>query len=567
VSGGFNNPLVGAGGALKRNMIMSPNFSIANETGWAVMQNGAAYFFSVDSVGPISTQSPITIGTPGGSEIVANPDVDTAFNITTAIAGFLQAVNQFITTDVNEVVTGAIGALLLGTGTTEKMATLISSAFANTGAAIILESQNDAGTDTPVITFGTITTPDAGVTVEYSPIASLSPYAFLLYGGSSGQTTVTKTAGSGTIPIPASLVGTVKAETWASGSGAGYGGHINYGGWGGGGAGYSAEPAWPCTPGGTVNYVVGAPGTSGTSSLSSTAGNNSTLAMTGLTTVQANAGTNGTGTTQGMGGGVSGNSVSFGGGNGGAPNTNPNGGGGGGGGASGGPGGIGGNGQEPGGNGTGAGQGGVAKTGGGNGGNGGAEGNHGLGGSSPGGGAGGGSNGQGSQNGGLGMVRLTYSTGAPPIIFSIASAAGTDQFGNTYPIGVMSPTVAAIQPGTTSTPETWHYVGAGGQPAFGSGWSNVGGANANLAFKKLNNGAVWIKGYCTNATAANAVAIFTLPAGYLPTSQQFFVACENPNTAPVFVEFFISTAGALTRASVAAGAGIYAFDFQLDLTI
>ena len=34
------------------------------------------------------------------------------------------------------------------------------------------------------------------------------------------------------------------------------------------------------------------------------------------------------------------------------------------------------------------------------------------------------------------MVRLTYSTGAPAILFSIAAASGTDQFGTAFPAGM-----------------------------------------------------------------------------------------------------------------------------------
>ena len=317
---GFANPVT-AGNILVQPAIQSPNFSIAGQTGWAIEIGGQAYFFSLTAVGPITTASGITVGVAGGSEIVLNPNANTAFDVTTAISGFLQAVEQFITTDGSEVVAGALGSLLLGTGTATKMATALTSAFGSSGAAILLESENDGGTDTPVITFGTVTTPDAGTTLVYSPIATITPYAFLLYSGASGQTVVTKTSGSGTIPIPAG-VSTVKAESWGSSSG----GSSSAPGGGGGGSGeYAAEPALAVTTAG-VAYAVGAAGAIGG------AGNPSTLTGTSVT-VTGHGGGAPSGATGGLGGSGYGGTTSHPGGAGGAGI----GGAGGGGGGSGGP--------------------------------------------------------------------------------------------------------------------------------------------------------------------------------------------------------------------------------------
>lgn len=47
MSGGFNNPLVGGGGALVYPSIHSPNFSEVAETGWSIDKNGNAFFFSI----------------------------------------------------------------------------------------------------------------------------------------------------------------------------------------------------------------------------------------------------------------------------------------------------------------------------------------------------------------------------------------------------------------------------------------------------------------------------------------------------------------------------------------
>jgi hypothetical protein len=127
-------------------------------------------------------------------------------------------------------------------------------------------------------------------------------------------------------------------------------------------------------------------------------------------------------------------------------------------------------------------------------------------------------------------------------------------------------TAIVTAPTYVTAPAVWQYVGAAGQPAFGTGWSNVGGVNANLAFRLAGPSCVQIKGYVNNSVAANAAPVFTLPANYLPNSQQLFTTTENPNTAPNLVTFIISTAGAVNR-TVAAGAGIYLIDFELDLEI
>jgi hypothetical protein len=411
----FSDPIT-AGGILVQPGIQSPDFSQAGQTGWAVLADGTAFFFSLTAVGPISTGSTVTVGRPGGSEIVLNPNVNQAFDVTTAIAGFLQAVGQFITSDGSEVVAGALGALLLGTGTATKMATALTSAFGSQGAAILLESQNDGGTDTPVITFGTTTSPDGGATVVYTPIATLSPYAFILYSGQSGQTVVTKTSGSGTIPIPAGVT-TALGECWGNGGNGGVDG--NGASAGGGGSGeYAAEPALVVPSGGTVAYsaVLGSP---------------ITLAGS-VVTVTAHQGGMGAQSAGGIAGAGSTNTTHFPGAAGGLPDTVSGCAGGGAGSA--GPGGAG----NPGGNGsTIGGPGGFGAPGGGSGGRG-ADPSFGPHiGQPPGGGGGGGIVLFGGSGGvaGRAQVRLTYSTGAPGILVSFAAAAGTDQFGTAYPAG------------------------------------------------------------------------------------------------------------------------------------
>lgn len=50
----FSNSLTGAQGSLVRAQVKSPNFSIADQTGWAILKNGDAYFFSIVAQGTVT---------------------------------------------------------------------------------------------------------------------------------------------------------------------------------------------------------------------------------------------------------------------------------------------------------------------------------------------------------------------------------------------------------------------------------------------------------------------------------------------------------------------------------
>lgn len=341
---GFSNPIVGGGGNLIRDSIQSPNFNLTSQTGWAIDQNGQAYFFQLDVTGNViitndngvfvysafppalgnligsfagaagvdvygnSYEQGLSVGTLGTSTIQLVPNVSTPFNITSAIAGTLVALMQLNTSDTTQVFSGVIGALQLNTGNPSKQSLVLSSPFGNEGACIILESQDDNSDDVPVITFGTVSTPD-DVTINFQPTATLTPYALLLYGGSSGITSTTiNTPGSGTIPVPVGET-SCYAESWGPGSGGGNGP-------GGGAGAYAAEPDLVVPSGGTIAYVVGSGGGSGhPGSAAST--------LTGSAkTVSANPGQyTADGTTGGLGGAAGSNTIAFAGGNGGNGDT------------------------------------------------------------------------------------------------------------------------------------------------------------------------------------------------------------------------------------------------------
>jgi hypothetical protein len=57
---------VAPGGILVYPQIQSPNFSIANQTGWAIMSNGDAYFFNITAEGSVTANSVIVNGAGDG---------------------------------------------------------------------------------------------------------------------------------------------------------------------------------------------------------------------------------------------------------------------------------------------------------------------------------------------------------------------------------------------------------------------------------------------------------------------------------------------------------------------
>jgi hypothetical protein len=78
-------------------------------------------------------------------------------------------------------------------------------------------------------------------------------------------------------------------------------------------------------------------------------------------------------------------------------------------------------------------------------------------------------------------------------------------------------------PGTfaSATPEAVHVVGATGEPAFGTGWSE--GTFRAPGFWKDQAGVVHLQGSVDKVGGANGEAIFTLPAGYRPSIDTNFV--------------------------------------------
>jgi hypothetical protein len=170
---------------------------------------------------------------------------------------------------------------------------------------------------------------------------------------------------------------------------------------------------------------------------------------------------------------------------------------------------------------------------------------------------------------GDGSIRFYNPAGitAGQLAAAVSPLTGSDSAANAYAAGFTGP-VAAFQPASSpQAVEAWHYVGAatGLSTTFGSGWSNVGSSNVQVAFKRIaEKNAVWIKGYAANVTAANTAGIFTLPANYIPASQQIFACIENGDSAAN--DLVVQTNG-VVKMFASAGAGSYSLDAMVSLDV
>jgi hypothetical protein len=268
-------------------------------------------------------------------------------------------------------------------------------------------------------------------------------------GYSTSTSTVTEsTPGTYYFTVPAGVY-YLNVQCWGGGAGA-TGGYNGQGQGGGGGGAYAAEPAYGVEPGDVIEYSVGAGGaglTVGNNSASN--GNASGFDVTGVAGggVLAQGGQSYNGNyNYGPGGGTNGNTVCFSGGNGGPLNGGQSNGSGGGGSAGSTSRGFGGS--------TGGAAGGAGSGGGAAGGAGTAAGHNGSNGSAPGGGGGGAGSGTSGFTGGsgaAGKVVISY-VATSTLATSVATESGTDEAGNPYPAGTMTP--AVTQPGQAAAPSS-----------------------------------------------------------------------------------------------------------------
>jgi hypothetical protein len=79
------------------------------------------------------------------------------------------------------------------------------------------------------------------------------------------------------------------------------------------------------------------------------------------------------------------------------------------------------------------------------------------------------------------------------------------------PVGPTGPTG-----GNATIPlDTWHTLGAAGEPIFGTGWQHYAGGFQSVGFRKFPDGRVKLRGLAFLASGTGTL-IFTLPSGYWP---------------------------------------------------
>lgn len=75
-----------------------------------------------------------------------------------------------------------------------------------------------------------------------------------------------------------------------------------------------------------------------------------------------------------------------------------------------------------------------------------------------------------------------------------------------------------------------HAIGASGEPGFGAGWQNVGGAYETAGFYLDRAGVVHLRG-SVRRVSGTVATILTLPAGYRPVARENFAAYGNGGSA------------------------------------
>jgi hypothetical protein len=126
---------------------------------------------------------------------------------------------------------------------------------------------------------------------------------------------------------------------------------------------------------------------------------------------------------------------------------------------------------------------------------------------------------------------------------------------------------AGTQATADITMDTWHTVGAAGEPAFGSGFANSGAQPAQ--FRKSPDGKVLMRGYLSTPAAGGI--IFTLPVGYRPPANyvRFNLNGTNAGGSVITAYVFIDSSGVvtLTNTSSPVNVDLSAIEFDTDTVL
>lgn len=471
------DPIVG-GTVLRIPAIQSPNFSLANMTGWAIFQDGTAYFFGAT----VGGQNFIINGS-GAFFYVPSAGFGNLIGSDAATAGTDQYGNAYLAGTTNYTQVGGVFFAQQSTiGIQFFTAASAAGPWVQTEFAI-----------TPDGTFWYSGTPATGnlvfaiaaqAGVDDFGNAYVSGPAFYVYQGAAPVVTTITATGTGNFSVPASIT-QLTVQTWspgAGGAGGGLAGGANSGGLGGGGGGY-ASAVLSVTPLSSLPYLNSAGGAGGAvnglghdaagdtefnaNAVGAHGGKAATISSVGLGgvpfagTVQFTGGNGGHATGQGGSGGGSSAGTSSGGNN--APNNS----------------------------GSGPGAGGTAVSGGGAGGAGGGNAApNGVAGSTPGGGGGGGEGGAGAGTGAAGAngkIVVTYiPSGATLVAVPVQLSAGgnvtfTGTDTNVYQTGRKTVAIAGQTISSTSPTALASFPVTAGQYLW-RGWLIYHGTASTATF-------------------------------------------------------------------------------------
>lgn len=109
--------------------------------------------------------------------------------------------------------------------------------------------------------------------------------------------------------------------------------------------------------------------------------------------------------------------------------------------------------------------------------------------------------------------------------------------------------------GGIAAPGSWHTIGAGGEPAFGTNWAAWGSTHQVPQFRKIGT-AVYLRGLLARSTTTSGTGsvVFTLPSGYRPPDELMFASIYSVALAPTLARINIINTGAVAvELPVAAG--------------
>lgn len=156
-----------------------------------------------------------------------------------------------------------------------------------------------------------------------------------------------------------------------------------------------------------------------------------------------------------------------------------------------------------------------------------------------------------------GSIKLTGQIGATAPTGSSGSYCVIDEIDFDTGLVTQMPTgpkgdTGATGGNATITMDTWHAVGAVGEPALGTGWANYGSGFAPIGFRKFPDGRVKLRGL-TMLSSGTSMLIFTLPAGYRPPVPVLATGDSSFEPAASTVDLRVEVDGRVTISALSVG--------------